>query len=215
MDDEKIYIIGDIHGCAALLEKLMQKIDWRPDVDKLIFIGDYIDRGEDSAGVVDHVIGLLKQSKNVRCLLGNHETNLLNFLDGREVKTFMYNGGDLTLNSYQTKRGDRSGPLIPLEHVDFFKSLETRIELDDYHIVHAGFRPKVEIEDQTLEDMTWIREPFLSSDFDFGKPVIFGHTPFPEPYVMHNKTGIDTGAVFGNKLTCLELPSRTFHSVGA
>lgn len=87
------------------------------------------------------------------------------------------------------------------------------IELEDYYIVHAGFRPYVAIKDQNLFDMIWIRDEFLFSDYDFGKMVIFGHTPFDDPFIMKNKIGIDTGAVFGNRLTCLELPIKRFHSV--
>ena len=81
-------------------------------------------------------------------------------------------------------------------------------------MVHAGFRPKVPIKEQSLDDMVWIREPFIYSDYDFGKKVVFGHTPFSEPMVMENKIGLDTGAVYGNRLTCLELPEMRFHSVG-
>ena len=82
-------------------------------------------------------------------------------------------------------------------------------------MVHAGFRPGVPLDDQTIEDLTWIRDPFLRSEYDFGKRVIFGHTPFPEPLLMGNKIGLDTGAVYGNKLTCLELPAFKFHYVVA
>jgi len=82
-------------------------------------------------------------------------------------------------------------------------------------VVHAGFRPGVAIEDQSLEDLIWIREPFIFSDYDFGKTVIFGHTPIAEPLMMDNKIGLDTGAVYGNRLTCLELPRMKFHSVEA
>jgi serine/threonine protein phosphatase 1 len=87
------------------------------------------------------------------------------------------------------------------------------VELEQYYIVHAGFRPYIKIKDQSLKDMVWIREEFIYSDYNFGKVVIFGHTPLNSPLIMKNKIGIDTGAVFGNYLTCLELPKRTFHSV--
>jgi serine/threonine protein phosphatase 1 len=98
--------------------------------------------------------------------------------------------------------------------MSFYQSLKSYIKLQDYYVVHAGFRPGVEIEDQEFEDMVWIRGPFIYSDYDFGKKVIFGHTPFPEPLIMDNKIGVDTGAVYGGKLTCLELPEERLYSVG-
>ena len=97
----------------------------------------------------------------------------------------------------------------------FFENLFLYIELDDYYVVHAGFRPGVEIEKQSSEDLIWIREPFIFSDHNFGKKVIFGHTPLAEPLVMDNKIGLDTGAVYGNKLTCLDIPRMKFYSVEA
>lgn len=209
MESERVFIIGDIHGCLGMLKRLMDKIDWRPDRDRLIFLGDYIDRGEDSKGVVDFVLVLLTKSSFVHCLLGNHENGFLNFLSGGDIKTFLINGGEPTLRSYQ-----RDGEiLIPPDHISFYQSLHPWIELEDYYVVHAGFRPGVEINDQSLEDLIWIRDPFIYSDYDFGKRVIFGHTPFYEPLVTPNKIGLDTGAVYGNRLTCLELPQMKFHSV--
>ena len=209
MEGERAFIIGDIHGCLGMLNRLMDMIDWRPDRDRLIFLGDYIDRGTDSKGVVDFVLVLLNKSPFVQCLRGNHESGFLDFLSGGNIKTFLINGGETTLKSYQ-----RDGEiLIPPDHISFYQSLRPWIELEDYYIVHAGFRPGVEIDDQSLEDLIWIREPFIYSDYDFGKRVIFGHTPFYEPLVTHNKIGLDTGAVYGNRLTCLELPQMKFHSV--
>ena len=209
MESERAFIIGDIHGCLGMLNRLMDMIDWRPDRDRLIFLGDYIDRGTDSKGVVDFVLVLLNKSPFVQCLQGNHESGFLDFLSGGNIKTFLINGGETTLKSYQ-----RDGEiLIPPDHISFYQSLRPWIELEDYYIVHAGFRPGVEIDDQSLEDLIWIREPFIYSDYDFGKRVIFGHTPFYEPLVTHNKIGLDTGAVYGNRLTCLELPQMKFHSV--
>jgi serine/threonine protein phosphatase 1 len=209
MESERAFIIGDIHGCLGMLNRLMDTIDWRPDRDRLIFLGDYIDRGTDSKGVVDFVLVLLKKSPFVQCLRGNHESGFLDFLSGGDIKTFLINGGETTLKSYQ-----RDGEiLIPPDHISFYQSLRPWIELEDYYIVHAGFRPGVKINDQSLEDLIWIRDPFIYSDYDFGKKVIFGHTPFYEPFVTHNKIGLDTGAVYGNRLTCLELPQMKFHSV--
>jgi serine/threonine protein phosphatase 1 len=214
MDIEKVFVIGDIHGCLDMLERLMDKIDWRPGRDRLIFLGDYIDRGQNPKGVVDYILGLIRCSPNVECLVGNHEAIFLNYLDDRDRGLFLINGGCSTLESYQGDRAKQGGPLVPPAHMDFYQSLKSFIELEDYYIVHAGFRPGVDLKEQSVEDMVWIRETFIYSEYDFGKRVIFGHTPFHQPLIMENKIGLDTGAVYGNKLTSLELPEFRFHSVG-
>ena len=215
IENEKVFIIGDIHGCLGMQKRLMDKIDWSPENDGLIFLGDYVDRGEDSKGVIDFIIKISDSSPNVHSLIGNHENIFLDFLSGRDMNSFFSNGGDSTLASYSIASGADGEPFIPREHMGFLRSLRTWVELEDYYVVHAGFRPGVDIKDQTIEDLTWIRDPFLSSEYDFGKRVIFGHTPFAEPLVNENKIGLDTGAVYGNRLTCLELPSIKFHSVEA
>jgi serine/threonine protein phosphatase 1 len=211
----RVFVIGDIHGCLDMLDRLMDKIDWQPDRDRLIFLGDYIDRGQDSRGVVDYVVGLTRCSPHVECLIGNHEVMFLDYLNGKDEELYFLNGGWSTLRSYGMDKGLKAKSLIPSEHIAFFRSLKTYIELEDYYIVHAGFRPGIEIVEQSLNDMVWIREPFIHSRYDFGKRVIFGHTPYYEPLVMDNKIGLDTGAVMGNALTCLELPALRFHSVNA
>jgi serine/threonine protein phosphatase 1 len=215
MEKEKIFIIGDIHGCLDALKKLMDKIPWRPDRDRLIFLGDFVDRGKNSKGVVDYILALHRCSSQIECLIGNHEVLLLNYMDGKDRGLYFLNGGWSTLESYRAERPQEDGSLIPEDHISFFRSLKTYLELEDYYVVHAGFRPGVELENQLLEDMTWIREPFIYSGYDFGKRVIFGHTPFHEPLVLENKIGLDTGAVYGNRLTCLELPDLRFYSVEA
>lgn len=215
MESGRIYIVGDIHGCLNMLLKLADKVAWLPQNDTIIFLGDYIDRGEDPKGVVDYIISLKKESFRVRCLLGNHESMFLDYLSGKNMSLYLTNGGNSKLSSYNADETVNNSSLLPREHTDFFNSLELYIEIQDYYIVHAGFRPGVEIEEQSIDDMIWIRSQFIYSTFDFGKKVIFGHTPFPEPLVMENKIGIDTGAFLGNKLTCLELPGLNFHSVKA
>jgi serine/threonine protein phosphatase 1 len=213
MNSGKIFVIGDIHGCLEMLNRLMDIIPWHPEKDRLIFVGDYIDRGEDPKGVVDYILALKDCCPNIDCLIGNHEALFLDYLNGRNEVAYIRNGGWNTLRSYEIEeRGEGSSPLPP-DHVDFFQSLIPYLELDDYYVVHAGFRPYVSITQQSLRDMVWIRDPFLLSRYDFGKKVIFGHTPFNEPLVMENKIGIDTGAVMGNRLTCLELPEVRFYSV--
>jgi len=213
MDAGKSFIVGDVHGCLEMLKRLIDKIEWNPSDDRLIFIGDYIDRGEDPKGVVDFVLKLREDSPSVQCLIGNHEQMLLDYLSDVDPENYIFNGGLSTLRSYKEVRRSERDPLIPSFHLDFFSSLLPMIELEQYYIVHAGFRPNIRIEDQDLIDMVWIRDGFIYSDYDFGKLVIFGHTPFGSPMIMKNKIGIDTGAVYGNCLTCLELPEKRFHSI--
>ncbi len=202
-------IIGDIHGCLESLKRLMDKVKWQPDQDRLIFLGDYIDRGPDSKGVIDFLLGLMRESENIQCLMGNHESMFLDFLSGLDISTFLINGGENTLRSYYRK----GETIIPPEHIQFLQNLKILVELPDFYIVHAGLKPGLHIKDQCIDDMIWIREPFIYSKYDFGKKILFGHTVFYDPLIMDNKIGLDTGAVYGNKLTCLELPDMIFHSV--
>ena len=212
---EKIFVIGDIHGCLDMLNRLLEKIPWRPGRDTLIFVGDYIDRGRDPKKVVDLVVDLRKNFPRIHCLKGNHEAMLLDYLAGVNRDLYLANRGYTTLRSYSTVSRDFEGEKILPEHREFFRSLKPYLEIGDYCFVHAGFRPGTAMHCQSEEDLLWIREPFISTPYDFGKKVIFGHTPFAEPLVMENKIGIDTGAVFGNKLTCIELPAQRFYSVKA
>ena len=211
----KIFAIGDIHGCLRHLQEMMEIIDPDPWKDTLVFIGDYIDRGPDSRGVVDFVIDLRFKFRNTVCLLGNHERMFLNcHVFGVDRELFLRNGGRETLRSYGTVRGPRGQAAdVPENHMEFFRSLESRWETEEYIFVHAGLRPHVPLEEQSVDDLIWIRHEFFLSTYDFGKTVVFGHTPFGEPFVVNGKIGIDTGAVYGGKLTCLELPDMKFHFV--
>jgi serine/threonine protein phosphatase 1 len=210
---ERIFAIGDIHGCFDKLIALMDIIDVDLKRDILVFIGDYIDRGSQSKEVVDYLIDLSGQAEKVVFLKGNHELMLEQYLDGTNRFGFLANGGLATLDSYSDGGSpDETNP-IPATHLDFFSKLSIFYETDQYIFVHAGLKPDVSLEEQNEWDMLWIREEFIYSDFDFGKRVIFGHTPFQKPLVFENKIGIDTGAVYGNKLTCVELPAEQFYSV--
>ena len=210
-ENGKSFVIGDVHGCRDMLEEMLSIIPWVPEKDNLIFIGDYIDRGNDSKGVIDILIKLIESSPNVHCLMGNHESLFLDYYYGRNENSFLINGGVATLNSYRV-----NGKIcIPPEHLSFIESLKDLVELDDYYIVHAGLMPGIEMKKQSIKDKLWVREEFIFSEYDFGKKVIFGHTPFPTPYITSNKIGLDTGAVFGNKLTCIELPGEKYYYVGA
>jgi serine/threonine protein phosphatase 1 len=215
MANERTIVIGDIHGCLDMIKRLIDRINWQPGNDRLIFLGDYIDRGENSKGVVDFILALSRCSSGVECLIGNHEALFLDYLNGRDRRIFLSNGGWITVEGYLAEKSEEEEALVPPDHMSFYQSLKSFIELEDYYIVHAGFKPGVPVKDQELNDMIWIRDQFIYTEYDFGKRVIFGHTPFDEPFIMENKIGLDTGAVYGNRLTCLELPEFRFHSVEA
>ena len=209
---QKIFVIGDIHGCFDKLCALMNKIPINFNQDQLIFIGDYIDRGSNSLEVVDYLIDLKKRVPGIIFLKGNHEDMLENYLDGSDRFTYLLNGGQRTLDAYLNRTKNPGRYPVPPAHMEFFGSLRLYYLTDDYIFVHAGLRKKVPLESQKTVDLLWIRDEFISTDFDFGKRVIFGHTPFTEPLVQANKIGIDTGAVYGNRLTCVQLPEIEFYS---
>ena len=207
---KKIFAIGDIHGCYDRLKTLMEKIPIDCSRDALVFIGDYIDRGPHSFEVVDYLIQLKNRVPETIFLKGNHEDMLDKFLNGTERFNYLLNGGQQTLDSYLTKPVESEFFPIPPDHMEFFKSLRLFYETDEFIFVHAGLRPRVPLESQKTEDLLWIRSKFVKSKYDFGKRVIFGHTPLKNPLVELNKIGIDTGAVYGNALTCVQLPDLVF-----
>ncbi len=207
------WAIGDIHGCLSKLEDLIGKLDPTPE-DTLIFLGDYIDRGADSRGVVDFLLGL---SSSVPCIFlrGNHEDMFLNYLEfGTNETLYFANGGVSTLVSYGAAVGRRSQRemvlALPEPHRDFFASLRWHFEDQSYIYVHAGVIPQVPFAQQPRDRLIWIRDEFIFAATGLEKKVIFGHTPFTRPLVKPDKIGIDTGAVYGGSLTALELPQETF-----
>jgi serine/threonine protein phosphatase 1 len=206
----KIFAIGDIHGSIDRLQDLMQKIPIDFANDTLLFIGDYIDRGPGSVEVVEYLMDLKKRVPEIILLKGNHEDMLEKYLDGTDRFTYLLNGGQNTLDSYLSKTQRSDSFPIPAEHIDFFKSLRLYYETEAYIFVHAGLRPKIPLASQKTEDLLWIRDKFIYSKYNFGKPVVFGHTPLEKPLVEPNKIGIDTGAVYGNALTCVQLPDLLF-----
>jgi len=211
----KIFAIGDIHGCLSKLNRIMGKLDIHPEGDTLVFIGDYIDRGPEPRGVIGTILDIRKNFRNVVCLMGNHEQMFLNYYtEHRDEELFMRNGGMCTLSSYGLSgSGGKESPAVPESHMEFLTTLQTYHETEDYIFVHAGLRPGIPPERQDSDDLLWIRYEFISSPYDFGKVVVFGHTPlsYSTPLIDKNKIGIDTGAVFGGKLTCIELPDMIIH----
>ena len=212
----KIFAIGDVHGCLGKLQTLITNIDADPQKDTLIFIGDYIDRGISSREVIDYVIGLKKEYKKVVCLLGNHEHMFIHYLAGVDKDMYLENGGTATIHSYRISLSNepkKRKAKIPLEHLHFLESLLLHYETEDYIFVHAGMKPGLPLGEQTMHDLLWVRNEFIDAEDDFGKMVVFGHTPLSYPLIMPNKIGIDTGAVYGGKLTCVELPAVKIHQV--
>jgi serine/threonine protein phosphatase 1 len=218
-----IYAIGDIHGQVTMLRALLDHLRARPlrDDDTLIFLGDYIDRGENSAAVIDLLIQLQRERADTVFLRGNHEQLMLDARDSApsepgppgfimhssETTHWLENGGMDTLLSYKVTDFLTWRDQIPREHWRFIESTEMEYVTERYHFVHAGLLPSGKTWEGAiygLEPKIWIREPFLSyrPTID-GRVVVFGHTPqrSGHPLLQRNKIGIDTGAVYGGPLT--------------
>lgn len=211
----KTFVIGDIHGCHKTMVALLNRISPDPQSDVLVFLGDYINRGPDSSKVISELLRLRKQFNHVITLMGNHEFMWLNYLAGKDQKCFLMMGGRQTLQSYGIQDLFHSDliHMLPPDQLHFFNELLTYWEDEEYIYVHAGLRPGIHPSQQTNDWLLWAREKFIKTGYDFGKRVIFGHTPFKDPRVESNKIGIDTGAVYGGRLTCLVLPDIDFVSV--
>lgn len=209
---EHILAVGDLHARYDLLQRLLDELLPKlPPETRLVFLGDYIDRGPAAAKVVQRLIKLKQERPETVFLMGNHEHMLLDAVEGVRVPIFLFNGGLETLASYGLGPDDIGR--LPAGHLEFLRGLRLFHETDDYLFVHAGLRPGVEVERQEEHDMIWIREEFFGAGHDFGKTVVFGHTPFGQPLVRPGLIGIDTGAVYGNFLTCLLLPEMEFYSL--
>jgi serine/threonine protein phosphatase 1 len=210
---KKLFAIGDIHGRADKIDEMISRIEINPEEDTLVFIGDYIDRGPDSKGVVNSIINIRKKIEHVFCLLGNHEQMLLDYhLHRKNEEIFFMNGGNVTAFSYgliRTNTGVRMD--IPEDHIDFFQSLMLYYETDNFIFVHAGLRPGIPLGKQKKNDLLWIRDEFIDDRSILEKVVVFGHTPVTNPLIEKHKIGIDTGAAYGGKLTCVELTQMKFY----
>jgi serine/threonine protein phosphatase 1 len=133
-------------------------------------------------------------------------------LHRKNEEMFFMNGGNVTAFSYGLIRTDAGGRMdIPQTHIDFFSSLHLFYETDKFIFVHAGLKPGVPLAQQKKSDLLWIREEFINTDQSLEKTVVFGHTPFASPLVEKDRIGIDTGAAFGGKLTCVELTEMKFY----
>lgn len=208
----RIFAVGDIHGCYDKLLELLGKMPCQSK-DTIVFLGDYIDRGEDNKKVVEYLIKLKagRSEGETIFLKGNHEKMFLDYLKGKRSEEFLQNGGGMTLKSYTV----RDSIEIPDSHMKFFNNLRLYYETEDYIFVHAGLAPAVSLPYQREEDLLWIRGEFVFSGFRFGKKVIFGHTATKDflPFFDTNKIGIDTGAVYGGYLTAIQLPEEKIYQV--
>ena len=212
----RIYVVGDVHGCLERLVTLHlavgNDLSARPVADSLlVHLGDYVDRGPDSAGVLALLTGSLALPVSRRVdLRGNHEAMMLAALSGdsRTAESWLMNGGTETLESYGISPETpfkRWADYVPVAHRQWIGTLPLTHAEDGYLFVHAGIRPGQPLSKQAEDDLLWIREPFLSSQERHPLVVVHGHTPSPAPEQRPNRIGIDTGAVMGGELTCLVL----------
>jgi serine/threonine protein phosphatase 1 len=218
---QRIYAIGDIHGCRNLLDNLLALINADdakrlPAQTQIIFLGDLVDRGHDSRGVVERLIALHKAGRNVRFLAGNHEELLIRVYEGDKRATSLFHrvGGRETMLSYGMSEADYDAvdlsalaalvpDYVPLEHIDFLKSFDDWIEAGDYLFVHAGIRPGLSISEQETSDLRWIRRDFTEHKGIFSHMVIHGHTITEAVDEQANRIGVDTGAFATGKLTAI------------
>jgi serine/threonine protein phosphatase 1 len=220
-DGCRIYAVGDIHGRLDLLDLLLVQIE-QDDAERgladtqVIFLGDLIDRGPDSAQVVERLLDLSRRSERVRLLLGNHEEVFLKALAGEKgaLPFFARIGGKETILSYGITEaqygasdydtlGDMLRERVPQSHIDFLNSFEDLIEIGDYAFVHAGIRPGVPLAEQSPGALRWIREEFLGHHGPLEKIVVHGHTIADEVEEFGWRIGIDTGAFASGKLTAM------------
>lgn len=223
-DGRVVWAVGDVHGCLDLLDGLLQEIardeaaDPRPRT--VVFLGDYVDRGPDSRGVVNRLIEIADMPDvDARFIRGNHEDKMHEFLDDPSVgATWCEYGGDAALASYglspPTVRHRKEGWVAlsaDLAHKlgprgrRFLEQLEPGVTLGGYFFCHAGALPGVPLDQQADRDLMWIRGRFLNDDQAFDRVVVHGHTPTDVPHVDHRRIGVDTGAYATGVLTALRI----------
>jgi serine/threonine protein phosphatase 1 len=216
--DGRLFAIGDIHGCADELTAMLEKI--APCAgDTVVFVGDYIDRGPSSREVIDYLIEFERGPAAAVFLKGNHEDMLLNFMGypGHYGESFEINGGAQTLESYGMAGREPAevSALMPERHIEFLRNLQHCYRRPPYLFVHAGILPGRTLEEQSAEDMLWIRHDFIFHPHSLDSTVVFGHTPMRTVMLdLPFKLGIDTGLVYGGKLSCVELTEGVAYQIG-
>lgn len=219
-DGMRLYAIGDVHGRLDLLKAMHARIrselmrdhppDWR-----IIHVGDYVDRGPDSKGVLDFMVARIAEDPRVVALRGNHDEGFEHFLAGKPgSRTFTANGGDATCRSYGVAADFTSGTgieeariamraAVPAAHLAFLEGLAASAEFGDFFFCHAGIRPGVPLDRQDPQDLIWIRETFLHHPGLHPKVIVHGHTPQNEAEVLANRVNVDTLAYASGRLTAL------------
>ena len=226
----RVYAVGDIHGCADLLDQVLNRID--ADLDKNpishsleVFLGDYVDRGPSSRQVMDRLLTRGTSHKTI-FLKGNHEIYLADFVNNPTVlHEWQRLGGLATLTSYgivTSVNTDEAGQVrlsaafdraLPQSHRQFLRDLKLSFTCGDFLFVHAGIRPGIPLEMQHEDDLLWIRSDFLLSEENFSKYAIHGHTPVAQPDIRPNRMNVDTGAYATGQLTCLKLEGNSIDFV--
>ncbi len=223
----RIYAIGDVHGCADLLDLMFARIDAHISAHPIgrpvqVLVGDYIDRGPNSRGVLDRLIERAKSNEMV-LLKGNHEAFIIEFLrDPSMLQSWGQMGGLETLMSYGLTPPLNAEPstqkelaialqaALPKPHLSLLGGLQLSFSCGEFFFAHAGVRPRVPLEQQREEDLLWIREEFLLYEEQFGKIVVHGHTPVRDIDIRPNRINIDTGAYATGRLACLVIEDETF-----
>ncbi|MFD1342642.1 metallophosphoesterase family protein [Litorisediminicola beolgyonensis] len=223
MDEDPIFALGDIHGHLGELERVLALIDEDPAAGApVVFLGDYVDRGPDSRGVIERLIAGRANGAAWVTLCGNHDRTMLDFLDGtgRGEGRFWLSrnmGGRATLASYGVDCPDtrpvseiREEALqaIPETHIAFLRALETMHVTETQVFAHAGIRPGVPLDAQDEADLLWIRDPFLDETGDHGRLVVHGHTAIDAPIHYGNRLNMDGGAAYGRPLHAAVLLGR-------
>jgi serine/threonine protein phosphatase 1 len=224
LPETRVYVVGDIHGRADLLRRMLAQITADaaavPVHKELIFLGDYVDRGFHAREVIDILRTELPRDCAPVFLRGNHEEVMLRFCDGdlSIARDWFFFGGRETIASYGMPPPPQNVTeaqvrqihadfvsRVPPEHLAFLRATQLHYQHGDYIFVHAGMRPGLALEQQLRDDLLFIRSEFLDSDDDFGGMVVHGHTIVGAPEIRHNRIAIDTGAYATAKLTCLVL----------
>jgi calcineurin-like phosphoesterase family protein len=215
----RLVAIGDVHGCLGLLDMLLDAIDTEiaadvPDDWRIVMLGDYVDRGPNSKGVLDRLIERTADPRQI-ALSGNHDDRMANFLTTMtEPDLFIEFGGVETAASYGVTLDTSSAErllasrkalvdAVPSTHIDFLRTLPVSAEFGGFFLCHAGIRPGIPLDRQDREDLIWIRREFLSHSGLHPKLVVHGHTPADAPEIMPNRINIDTGAYASHVLTAL------------
>jgi serine/threonine protein phosphatase 1 len=222
----RLYAIGDVHGRLDLLTEMHAQIGReierdRPDDWRVIHVGDYVDRGPDSKGVIELIRRAIRSDSRVVALAGNHDVGLIDFLGNADKNgLFALHGGLETALSYGVEADFSSSWLarqaadallsaMPEAHLAFLNGLPRSVTYGDFFFCHAGVRPGVPLAEQNPDDLIWIREKFLKWPLPHEKIIVHGHTPQQEPEIMPNRVNVDTGAYMSGVLTALAIEGRS------